>query len=141
MKLADIIPVHKKDDKTDKSNYRPISGLPSGSKIFEKILHKQIGKYIETFLSKYLCGYRKRYSVQHALIALLEKLRIQLDKRGYGGAILMDLSKAFDTLNHDLLIAKLHAYGFIKSSLVLSKSYLSNRWKKTKINYSYSSWI
>ena len=54
MKLADIIPVHKKDDKTDKSNYRPISGLPSGSKIFEKILHKQIGKYIETFLSKYL---------------------------------------------------------------------------------------
>ena len=123
MKLADIIPVHKKDDKTDKSNYRPISGLPSGSKIFEKILHKQIGKYIETFLSKYLCGYRKGYSVQYALIALLEKLRIQLDKRGYGGAILMDLSKAFDTLNHDLLIAKLHAYGFSKSAFVLSKSY------------------
>ena len=141
MKLADIIPVHKKDDKTDKSNYRPISGLPSGSKIFEKILHKQIGKYIETFLSKYLCGYRKGYSVQHALIALLEKLRIQLDKRGYGGAILMDLSKAFDTLNHDLLIAKLHAYGFSKSALVLSQSYLSNRWQRTKINYSYSSWI
>ena len=141
MKLADIIPVHKKDDKTDKSNYRPISGLPSGSKIFEKILHKQIGKYIETFLSKYLCGYRKGYSVQYALIALLEKLRIQLDKRGYGGAILMDLSKAFDTLNHALLIAKLHAYGFSKSALVLSKSYLSNRWQRTKINYSYSSWI
>ena len=99
MKLADTIPVHKKDDKTDKSNYRPISGLPSGSKIFENILHKPIGKYIETFLSKHLCGYRKGYSVQHALIALLEKLRIQLDKRGYGGAILMDLSKAIDTLN------------------------------------------
>ena len=51
---------------------------------------------METFLSLYLCGYRKGYSVQHALIALLEKLRVSLDK-GYGGAILMDLSKAFDT--------------------------------------------
>ena len=51
MKRADITPVHKKDDKTDKSNYRP----HLGSKIFQEILHKQIGKYIETFLSKYLC--------------------------------------------------------------------------------------
>ena len=79
--------------------------------------------------------------MQHALIALLEILRIQFDKRGYGGAILMDLSKAFDTLNHDLLIAKLHVYGFSKSALMLSKSYLSNKWQRTKINYSYSSWI
>ena len=53
----------------------------------------------------------------------------------------MDLSKAFDTLTHDILIAKLHAYGFSKSSLMLIKSYLSNRWQRTKINYSYSSWI
>ena len=65
---------------------------------------------METFLSPYLCGYRKGYSVQHALIALLEKLRLSLDSKGYGEAILMDLSKAFDTLNHDLLIAKLHCF-------------------------------
>ena len=82
MKLADITPVHKKDDKNDKSKYRPISGLPLGSKIFEKIIHKQIGKCIGTFVSKYLCVYRKGYSVQHALIALLEKLRIQLEAFG-----------------------------------------------------------
>ena len=69
---------------------------------------------METFLSPYLCGYRKVYSVQHALIARLEKLRLSLDNKGYGGSILMDLSKTFDTLNHDLLIAKLHAYGFRK---------------------------
>ena len=58
----------------------------------------------------------------------------------YGGAVLMDLSKAFDTLNHDLLIAKLHAYGFDKSALKLVKSYLTNRWQRTKINMSFSSW-
>ena len=96
---------------------------------------------METFLSPYLCGYRQGYSVQHALIVLLEKLRVSLDNKGYGGAILMDLSKAFDTLNHDLLIAKLHAYGFSKKGLILIKSYLSNRWQGTKVNKSYSSWV
>ena len=54
MKLADITPVHKKDDTTNKSNYRPISGLPSGSKIFERIIQRQIGHYMETFLRPYL---------------------------------------------------------------------------------------
>ena len=77
--------------------------------------------------SEGFCGYRKGYSVQHALIALLERLRLSLDNKGYGGEILMDLSKAFDSLNHDLLVAKLHAYGFSKKALFLIKSYLSNR--------------
>ena len=89
---------------------------PAGSKIFERIIQRQIALYMETFLSPYLCGYRKGYSVQHALIVTLEKLRLPLDNKGYGGAILVDLSKAFDTLNHDLLIAKLHAYGFSKKT-------------------------
>ena len=78
--------------------------------------------------------------MQHALIALLEKLRLSLDNKGYGGAILMNLSQTFDTLNRDLLIAKLHAYCFCKKALILIKSYLSNKWQRTKINYSYSSW-
>ena len=85
MKLADISPVHKKDDVTIKSNYRPISGLPAGSKIFERIIQRRIALHMETFLSPYLCGYRKLYSVQHALIALLEKLRLSFDNKGYGG--------------------------------------------------------
>jgi len=63
-----------------------------------------------------------------------------LDKKGYAGAMLMDLSKAFDTINHNLLIAKLHAYGLSRSALKLIKSYLSNRWQRTKINTSFSSW-
>ena len=109
-------------------------------KIFERIIQRQIALYMETFLGPYLCGFIKGYSVQHALIALLEKLRVSLDNKGYGRAILMDLSKAFDTLNHDLLTAKLHAYGFSKKGLFLIKSYLSNRWQRTKINNSYSFW-
>ena len=73
-------------------------------------------------------------------MTLLETWRISLDKNGYGGAILMDLSKAFDTLNHELLVAKLHAYGFTHSALSLIYSYLSNRWQRTKINNSFSTW-
>ena len=74
-------------------------------------------------------------------MTLLEKWRISIDKKGYVGAILMDLSKAFDSLNHELLVAKLQAYGFSYSSLKLISSYLSNRWQRTKINNTYSSWV
>ena len=137
MKFADITPVHKKDDVTNKSNYRPISGLTSGSKVFERIIQNQIAIFIETCLNPYLCGYRKGY-VQHALIALIGRWRVSLDIKGHGGAILMDLSKAFDTINHNLLIAKLHAYGFDKDALKLIKSYLTNRWQRMKVNNSYS---
>ena len=140
MKLADITPIHKKDDKTDKKNYRPVSGLSAGSKIFKRVIQNQIGEYANKFLSQYLCGYRKGYSVQHALMLFLETWRVALDNRGHGGAILMDLSKAFDTLDHELLIAKLNAYGFEKNSLTLIRSYLSNRWHRTRINDCFSTW-
>ena len=64
-------------------------------------------------------GYRKGYSTQHALIALLEKWKVTMDNHGYAGSIIMDLSKAFDTINHELLVAKLDAYGFDRESLKL----------------------
>ena len=114
--------------------------LPAVSNVFEKIMHDQISHYMNSYLTPYLCGYRKRFSTQQALLSLIEKWKIVLDSKGYGGAVLMDLSKAFDTINHDLLIAKLHAYGFSKESLKLIKSYLSNRWQRTKVNLSFSSW-
>ena len=78
------------------------------------------------YFSDFLCGYRQGFSTQHALIKLIEKWRQSLDSRGYCGTVLMDLSKAFDTINHELLIAKLHAYGFNKESLELILDYLSN---------------
>ena len=140
LKLADLTPLHKKDDPTNKCNYRNVSLLPITSKIFEKVLQGQISIYVDKFLSPYLCGYRQGYNAQYALLSMLEKWRISVDKGGFGGGVLMDLSKAFDTLNHDLLIAKLYAYGFNRDSLRLLKSYLTDRWQRTKINNSFSSW-
>ena len=72
-------------------------------------MKKQINDFIISFLSPYLRGYRKGFNTQQALLTLVEDWRKSLDIKGFGGAILMDLSNAFDTLNHDLLIAKLHA--------------------------------
>ena len=145
LKEADITPIFKKDrikkkDATNVENYRPVSVLPSTSKIFERLLQNQIVEYISGKLSPFLCGYRKGYSAQHALISLIEHWRTALDKKGYAGAVLMDLSKAFDCINHDLLIAKLHAYGFTMEALEMVKNYLSNRKQRVKINTSFSSW-
>ena len=111
------------------------------SKVFERIMEQQIAPYMEEFMSPYLCGFRKGFSTQHALIALIEKWKSSLDQKGYAGSILMDLSKAFDTLDYDLLLAKLHAYGFDKQALSMIKSYLKDRWQRTKINTAYSSWV
>ena len=129
LKCADLTPVYKADETTNKKNYRNVSLLPALSKIFEKLLHTQIADYMENFLCPFLCGYRKGYSVQYALTAMLEKWNMLLDNGGYGGGILMDLSKAFDTLDHKLLIAKRFAYRFDKNVLSLIKSYLSDRWQ------------
>ena len=103
-------------------------------------MEKQIAAHMEEFMSPYLCGFRKGFSTQHALIALIEKWKSSLDQKGYAGFILMDLSKAFDTIDYDLLLAKLHAYGFDRQALSLIKSYLKDRWQRTKINTAYSSW-
>ena len=83
-KLADLIPMHKTDDVPNKKIYRNVSLLPVVSKIFEKLMQSQISGYVETYL--------KGYIPQQALIAMLEKWRISLDKGGYGGGVIMDLS-------------------------------------------------
>ena len=95
---------------------------------------------VEEYLSPYLGGCRKGFSTQQALSSLLERWKNVSDKKGYDGAGLMDLSIAFDTLNHDLLVAKLHDYGFSEDSLQLIKRYLTNRWQRAKINASFSNW-
>ena len=82
------------------------------SKVFERLMHHQVSEYIDKHLSPFLCGYRKGFNTQTALLPLLEKWKSTLVKKGFAGAVLMNLSKAFDTINNELLIAKLSAYGF-----------------------------
>ena len=105
-KLADLTPIYKADATTNKKNYRNVSLLPLVSKVLEKLMQTQICSYVENYLSPFLCGYRKGYSAQHALLSMLQKWRGFVDNGGYTGGVLMDLLKAFDTLDHDLLIAK-----------------------------------
>ena len=141
LKLADLTPIFKKLDTSLKENYRPVSILPVVSKIFERLMERQMKNYIEIHLSPYLCGYRKGFNAQHAVTAMIEIWKKWLDKNdGLAGAVFMDLSKAFDTINHELLIAKLDAYGFSHESLKIILDYLSDRWQRTKVNTSFSSW-
>ena len=127
LKFANITPVHKKDEATDKQNYRPVSVLPLLSKVFEKVIYDQLSQYLDKYLNSLLCGFRKAHSSQHALFKLLQAWQEELDKSGFVGTILMDLSKAYDTLPHDLLVAKFEAYGIDKNGLNLIHNYLTNR--------------
>ena len=138
LKVGIVTPVHKKGEKTNKENYRPISILPTVSKVFEKNMYNEIYTYIETYLSPSLCGFRKGFSTQHCLAVMVEQWRKAIDNKLHAGGILTDLSKAFDCLNHDLLIAKLHAYSFDENSLKLIYSYLSDRKQRTRNNNVYS---
>ena len=117
LKCADITPAHKKDETTKKENYRPVSVLPSISKIFERNMYAQMYSYMDQYLSPYLCGFRKDYCAQYCLIIMIEGWQKALDQKLKAGALLTDLSKAFDCRNYDLMIAKLAAYGFDSISL------------------------
>ena len=99
----------KKADPFDKVNYRPVSLLSHVSKVYERIIFNQISTYFELYFSSFLPGFCKNRNTQHSLLKMLERWKEGLDKGKSVGAIFMDLSKAFDTLNHDLLIAKFEA--------------------------------
>ena len=140
LKEADIVPVHKKKSKFSKENYRPISILPNISKVYERCLYDQISNFFEDVFSKYQCGFRKGYSAQHCLLVMIEKWKKIVDHGGVFGALLTDLSKAFDCIPHDLFIAKLEAYGFQTDALNLVYDYLSNRKQRVKTNETFSCW-
>ena len=123
LKYSDITPVFKKGENTKKENYRPISSLSNFSKIFEKLIHSQISQFIESKLSDYLTGFRRNHNTQYALLEMIEKWKTFINRGFKVGALMMDLSKVFDTLNHYLLI-NLKLMVSMKDQLHLSKAIL-----------------
>ena len=114
LKRAEVVSIYKKNDKKDKSNYRSISLLSNiSTKVHERCMEEQLDEYFNDLLSKYQCGLRQGYGTQNCLLAMIEKLRKIRDKKVIFAAVLTDLSKAFDCIPHNLLIAKITAYVLI----------------------------
>ncbi len=127
LKIAQVVPVHKKNSTLDKGNYRPVSILPIVSKIFERSINTQLTDFFNNHFNTFLSAFRPGYGCQSTLLKITEDWKKSLDENKYVAAILMDLSKAFDCLPHDLLIMKLGCYGVSDQALDLLSNYLSNR--------------
>ena len=128
--------MYKKLDPNDKASYRTVYFLLL-LKVFGKIIHDQLCEYLENFLSKLLCGFRKAHSAQHALFRRIQKWQEEVRVKGgggvYVGTTLMDLSETCDCLSHDSLIAKLEVYGLDVGSPNLLLDYLSLGKYRTKV--------
>ena len=110
------------------------------SKVFEKLLFEQINDHMQSKFSKHLTGFRKTHSTQNAILVLIEKWKTILNKKLKVDVLFMDLSKAFDTLDHSLLLAKLSAYSFGNNALSFVRSYLTDRIQRRKTDNNFSNW-
>ena len=138
-KTASVIPLDKgKPNKNEMSNFRPVSVLNTFSKIYERVIKDRKVRGMVKCFSPFLSAYRKNYSSQNILISLTEEWRKKLDNNFVVGAVLTDLSKAFDCIPHDLIIAKLSAYNFSDGALSYIYSYLTNRRQRVRINNTHS---
>ena len=116
-----------------------MSLLPHSPMVFERIIYKQINIYMQDKLSKHITGFRKSHGTQHSLMTMLEKWKSALDKEENICVLFMELSKTFDTINHDVLLAKLKTFGSSINALGLMCSCLKNRRQSVQINNNFSS--
>ena len=138
LKQVEVISLFRKLGPLNKDIYRPVSLLPHLLKVFERIIYKEIKSCMEETFAKCLAGFGKSHGTQHSLSTMLEEWKRGIDNGSYVYASFMDLSKAFDTINHDLMFGKLKAYGFSTNALNLMHSYLKNRKQKSQINNKFS---
>ena len=141
MKLAKVVPIFKKGDALIVSNYRPISLLTSISKILEKIIHSRTVKFLQekNVFSDSQFGFREKHSTSHAILTFLDKVARATDNHLHTIGILLDFSKAFDTINHKILLYKLQHFGIRGIALKWFESYLNKRQQFVSINDSSSS--
>ena len=135
LKIAKVLPIFKKGSKSLVSNYRPISVLSCINKIFEKLLAKRIYSFLEkqNILYEFQYGFRTGHSTTHALIEITDRIKLAINNNELMCGIFLDLSKAFDTVNHKILLSKLEYYGFRGPVHNLLKSYLTDRKQYVKI--------
>ena len=136
LKIAKVTPIYKKDDKKIITNYRPISALPVVSKVFETVIHEQLSDYFlsNNLFSAQQYGFRKNSSTELAALELIDRLLAKLKNHKIPINFYIDLAKAFDSLNHDILLDKLSYYGVNGTPKTLLKSYLSDRKQYVKID-------
>ena len=136
MQRAKVIPLFKKGCPLTTSNYRSISLLSVFSKVTEKLMYKRLYNFLEVhkILYNLQFGFRASHSVNHALISLTESIKNSLDNKKFGCGIFLDLQKAFDTVNHQILLNKLEHYGIRGTALAWFSSYLSNRSQYVSVN-------
>ena len=136
MKLAKIVPLHKGDSVLNVSNYRPISLLPIFSKIFERLIYNRLIKFIDDnhVLSKFQFGFQKNKSTEQAVTSIINHIHCARDNGQSAYCIFLDFAKAFDTVNHEILLAKLKHYGILGKPLKLLESYLKNRSQRTEVD-------
>ena len=140
LKLAKVIPTYKRGDKSQCTNYRPISLISNISKIIEKIIYKKIYSFLEQnkMLYNRQFGFRNNHSTSHALIEITEKIRKACDKGLYACGVFLGLKKAFDTVNHNILLEKLKYYGIRGVANDWLRSFLCERQQFTDVNGSHS---
>ena len=131
-----MTPIFKKGSKSDLNNYRPISVLPIVSKLFEKIIYQQLYDYLDKnkLLNTYQSGFRSLHSTMTALLETTNNWSINIDNGLLNGVVYIDLKKAFDTIDHAILLRKLANYGLDLGSLRFFASYLGNRSQKCYVN-------
>ena len=140
MKKAEIVPIFKKKDHMMKENYRPVNLITIFAKIFESFIADQISHYMSNKFSKQLGAYRKGHGCSQVLTLAVNSWKWSLDDNKCVGALLMDLSKAFDSIPHDLLLCKMYVYGFSENSCKFMLSYLSQRTQRVKVRNVRSDW-
>lgn len=136
LKHAIVTPIHKGGEKKKVENYRPISVLPVFSKVYERVMYNRLLSFLETndILYKHQYGFRPGFSTDQALIHVTDNILQALDNKEHLVGVFMDLAKAFDTINHDLLIQKLKQYGIKGRCNMWFRSYLSNRCQQVRYN-------